>query len=1395
MEEDVDEGSPGVLNTSSHQHHQQHQHHTSRAPPGNTTAGDQGGHKSTKKASPDNHHRTNNTHENNFENHHRESPTNTQENSDEPGHPSSGVHRETPNNNNNNNNNNNTISTSQTVASGKCQERESTDQSDEGVNQSREKNDSTTTTTTTTMSSPDVIPCPQKVSLSHTNSPVPPPPTATASLASPSDNNTTDSTPLLPSPSSLPLVPNSSSPPVVGNSSPSVPNSSPFALNWSPGDAGSPCAAFVNSFPDTDGPLTTDGVGEGDPAATQKEGGGGDWWVPYPLCSITTDDVQSQSPRSGSPTFPSDLTPPSDRGSNFDLTEVQVQSYLDRHPHVVERWLREHSPLAAFRKVRGRGGGETPSSATPTESNTHLVANYSYASRRNSLTSWLSPKTGKTRKVERLTEPELFMELIRDISTELDIDTLCHKILVNVGHLTHADRASLFLAQGPPSARCLVAKLFDVTVDTVLEEALSNAADREILLPWGVGIVGHVADTKEVINIKDAYQDPRFDSSVDRRTGYRTMSVLCMPVCNYEGEVIGVAEIINKKNGTSEFTKQDVELAVAGMERGAKVVVDDDDDDDDDDDGEEKEEEEGEGDDGEEEEGADGEEEEVFQRYLTFCGIGIQNAQLFDMSVREYKRNQLLLHLARGIFEEQTSLDRLVTKIMTEARELLKCERCSVYLLNQEATQEEENVEKRRRGSNDEAPETLVIRQPQTMTVHMTFELRSRDGECKVSRPSSNQLAASIHARLANFVASSGQTININNVVEWLGGPLEDEGQITNSVLTIPIFNSSRQILGVAQMINKHSSLIFFPINTKTLIPLDNPPPQQQHTFITFLLPVQESGRHFTDQDINTFEAFAIFCGLGIQNTQVYEKACRLMARQQVALECLSYHATASQDQTDRLRTAEIPSAADFDLYNFDFCDSALNDDETCKAVIRMFMDLNLIGPFHIPYEVMCRWLLSVKKNYRPVKYHNWRHAVTVAQTMFAMLKTGKMERFMTDIEMLGLLVACLCHDLDHRGTNNSFQTKTDSPLAILYSTSTMEHHHFDQCVMILSQDSNNIFQSLSAVDYRHVMRLLENAILSTDMAMYFKKKNTFLELSDNGEFDWQSDDKKQLLCGMMMTACDVSAIAKPWEEQHKTAKLVADEFFEQGDLERLQLNQQPVAMMDREKKDELPKMQVGFIEAICLPLYKALSESFPWVKPLYDGCASNREQWKKLAEQVDMGLTWIDHEYIEKPVERNDREVVAKITLNPKPPSSATSPSPPKGEAEQRRGGRLGSALKGGARVLRGAGSGANKRRSVEKRTDRVTDSSSDGQKPARMSPKQEHVSQASVSRQESQDDRVARRATRAEDVLVSYSDSLHVYNIGLSYNYATADRFPASTHPQVTTPCTQKQSHSPVT
>lgn len=68
--------------------------------------------------------------------------------------------------------------------------------------------------------------------------------------------------------------------------------------------------------------------------------------------------------------------------------------------------------------------------------------------------------------LDALAEGDLFMELIRDISNELDIDVLCHKILVNVELLTRAERGSLFLVKGVEPKRHLEAKLFDITKET-----------------------------------------------------------------------------------------------------------------------------------------------------------------------------------------------------------------------------------------------------------------------------------------------------------------------------------------------------------------------------------------------------------------------------------------------------------------------------------------------------------------------------------------------------------------------------------------------------------------------------------------------------------------------------------------------------------------------------------------------------------------------------------------------------------------------------------------------------------------------------------------------------------------------------------------------------------------
>lgn len=93
------------------------------------------------------------------------------------------------------------------------------------------------------------------------------------------------------------------------------------------------------------------------------------------------------------------------------------------------------------------------------------------------------------------------------------------------------------------------------------------------------------------------------------------------------------------------------------------------------------------------------------------------------------------------------------------------------------------------------------------------------------------------------------------------------------------------------------------------------------------------------------------------------------------------------------------------------------------------------------------------------------------------------------------------------------------------------------------------------------------------------------------------------------MTACDVAAISKPWEIQHKIAKLVADEFFDQGDLEKEQLNQQPVVsfLLIRDIKDSNFE---GYISRTSFSLFKIWIE-FRTFKRIWINYCSSRQSIK----------------------------------------------------------------------------------------------------------------------------------------------------------------------------------------
>uniref|UniRef100_A0A4W3GRN9 Phosphodiesterase n=1 Tax=Callorhinchus milii TaxID=7868 RepID=A0A4W3GRN9_CALMI len=690
------------------------------------------------------------------------------------------------------------------------------------------------------------------------------------------------------------------------------------------------------------------------------------------------------------------------------------------------------------------------------------------------------------------------LELVKDISSHLDVTTLCHKIFLHINKVIEADRYSLFLVHEDSSnEKFLVSHLFDVAEGSTPEETSNNC----IRLEWNKGIVGCVAATGQPLNIKNAYEDPRFNAEIDHITGYKTQSILSMPIKNHEDEVVGVAQAINKKCGTSgTFTEND---------------------------------------------------EKDFAAYLMFCGIVLHNAQVYETSLLENRRNQVLLDLATVIFDEQRSLDVIVKKIAATILSFMQAQSCTIFIVDENSSDSFSSVFHMN---------SAELEQP----AHLLFSNRG----CDVNK---------MNYMYGKYAKNTMETLNITDVCKdtrfmWTNENAENTNKQIKSLLCTPIKNGKKnKVIGVCQLVNKMD---------------------------------ERSGviKAFNNNDEQFLEAFAIFCGLGIQNTQMYETVERAMAKQVVTLEVLSYHASAGEEETRELQVTvamTIPSAQSLKLLDFSFSDFDLSDMETTLATIRMFTDLNLLQNFQMKYEVLCRWILSVKKNYRKhVVYHNWRHAFNTAQCMFALLKSGRIQNKLTDMEVLALIIATLCHDLDHRGVNNSFIKRTEHPLAQLYCHSMMEHHHFNQCLMILNSP-------VSAMK-----------VLSVKNKLFFRRREEFFELVKNNQFDWEDKDHKELLLSMLMTACDVSAITKPWPIQRKIAELVATEFFEQGDKEREELNIEPIDLMNREKRDQIPSMQVGFIDAICIQLYEALVIVSEPCFPLLEGCRNNRRNWEMLISQ-----------------------------------------------------------------------------------------------------------------------------------------------------------------------------------
>ncbi|HBL15897.1 MAG: guanylate cyclase [Elusimicrobia bacterium GWA2_69_24] len=143
-------------------------------------------------------------------------------------------------------------------------------------------------------------------------------------------------------------------------------------------------------------------------------------------------------------------------------------------------------------------------------------------------------------RVEKAHKEETqLLEVTSSIASELNLDVLLKKIVGVTTEMLSADRSTLFL--------------FDPKTDQLWSRIAEGIGMREIRIPSGAGIAGSCFKSGSVINIPDAYADARFNQAVDKKTGYRTRNILCMPIMKKEGggpgAGLGVLQVLNKKSG------------------------------------------------------------------------------------------------------------------------------------------------------------------------------------------------------------------------------------------------------------------------------------------------------------------------------------------------------------------------------------------------------------------------------------------------------------------------------------------------------------------------------------------------------------------------------------------------------------------------------------------------------------------------------------------------------------------------------------------------------------------------------------------------------------------------------------------------------------------------------
>ncbi|KAJ0183100.1 hypothetical protein K1T71_001076 [Dendrolimus kikuchii] len=433
----------------------------------------------------------------------------------------------------------------------------------------------------------------------------------------------------------------------------------------------------------------------------------------------------------------------------------------------------------------------------------------------------------------------------------------------------------------------------------------------------------------------------------------------------------------------------------------------------------------------------------------------------------------------------------------------------------------------------------------------------------------------SIEQSPAGLVARTGEVLNVRDAYKDSRFVKEIDptsGTVVRSCLVAPI-TDKHGVIGVVQLINKTNTL------------------------------------PFDAEDELIFDVFVSYCSLIVHFYNMQQQKIYHENKNKVLSDLMRLHLKPCKHEIEDLMETNGVVVPPSNFKSYDYHISEGSKEEMPGLICYMYTET--FAERNFERTQLADFALTILHCYRNNPYHNAEHAFCFTHTMYLILVNNS--GYFDFVETAALMLAGLCHDLDHPGFNNNFLTLIKHPLSLMYKSSLLEYHHYYLAKKII--EDKNILAKLPTVDQERILKEVKYNILCTDLAVYFQVRAQLTPLLADHTFDWTENAHRRMLKGILMTTSDLSGVCKPFGVSKAVAESVYEEFYNQGDRERA-MGYSPLSMMDRRRSINQPAEQIQFLSVVVLPCLLLLQNIFPNTSPLTDNCRKTQEAWR---EEIDI--------------------------------------------------------------------------------------------------------------------------------------------------------------------------------